>query len=130
MQIAQRHAGTVAGRYIAQGSAGAPCQEILQPLRRGAVIAAAGLKGAGFNLPLPIHATQGTLVWKILRLERHQQRGVGIFAVPGGIAHAVGHHAAFLRGGGHHLSAGAHAEGVGRGAVGQMHIELVVRRGQ
>ena len=63
-------------------------------------------------------------------MQGHQQGGVGIVSVPAGIAHAVGDHAPFLRGGGKDLPAGAHTEGVGAAAVGQVDIETVVRRGQ
>ena len=60
----------------------------------------------------------------------HQQPAVAVLPVPGPSAHAVGHQPSGFGGGGHHLAAGADAEGEGRAAVGQVAGQLVVRRGQ
>jgi hypothetical protein len=55
---------------------------------------------------------------------------VGVALVARILAHAVGHHAARLRGGGHHGAARAHAEAVGRAAVGAVVHQLVVGRAE
>ena len=67
---------------------------------------------------------------EIGRGDADQQGAVGVGAVAGEQAHAVGHHAAGLGRGGHHQPARAHAERVGRAAAGGVKDQLVVGRAQ
>ena len=60
----------------------------------------------------------------------HQQRRVGVAAIPGMVAHAVHRHAPRLGGRGNHLAPRAHAEGVDPPAVRGADVQLVVRRAQ
>ena len=84
-------------------------------------------------LPLLLEAHPGQGVGaegrKVLRTHPHQEAAVDILPVPGPVAHAVGHHLPRGGGGGHHLSPGAHAEGEGGPAGGQVAGQLVVRGG-
>ena len=85
-------------------------------------------------LPLLLEAHPGQGVGaegrKVLRTHPHQEAAVDVLPVPGPVAHAVGHHLPRGGGGGHHLSPGAHAEGEGGPAGGQVAGQLVVRGGQ
>ena len=97
-------------------------------MRRGAV-AATDAVGVFLDLPLPAHPAENAFVGEIGGIHRHQQRRVGVFPVPVGIAHAVGNHPAFLAGRRHHVSSRTHAEGVHRLPVQMLH-QLIIRQGQ
>ena len=86
--------------------------------------------GRLLDFPLPVHAAQHIFPGKILRMEGHKQCRVGIFPAPPGIAHAVGAYAARFRGCRKHIAAGAHAECIGTGAVGQMTAQIIAHRRQ
>ena len=94
------------------------------------VISSPQFKGQPFVFPLELHARQHVLPAEIFGFDIAQQRSVGVFAVAGKFAHAIGHYAALLRGRRHHAPAGAHAEGVRRPSRGQVAGELVIRRSQ
>jgi len=83
------------------------------------------LISGGFQIPLEGNARQRAIPAEILRADVHQQRAVDVLFVTGKFAHAVGHHPVFLRRGGHHLSAGADAEGEHAPAIGQMAAQLI-----
>ena len=123
-------AGPVGGRHIPQGFGGPPRQEVAHSL--GGCPEAAASQGEGGLLPpaLELHPGQGVRGAEVGGLHPHQKAAVDVGSVPGAQAHAVGHQPALLRGGGHHLPAGAHAEGEGAAAAGQVTGQLVVRRRQ
>ena len=91
------------------------------------VILSAQAEGCALPLLLEAHAGQHIFSGEILRAYAHQQSSVDIGSVPGAQAHAVGDHAAPLRSGRHHLSAGTDAEGKGRAAIWQMAGQLIIR---
>ena len=101
------------------------CQKILYPLTGGAVVAAAQGEGGVLQLPLEPDAGQGMVVREVGGGDVHQQRAIDVLPVAGVLAHAVGDHAPRFRRGGHHLSAGADAEGKGAASVGQVAGQLV-----
>ena len=96
VQVAPRHAGAVRRLHAARAGARAPGEKVARQLRGGVVIAAAARKGALLDAALPVHAAEGAFVREVLRPQRHEHGGVGIFPVAAGIAHAVGAHAALL----------------------------------
>ena len=77
-------------------------------------------------MPLEAHAGKRILAAEIVRLHAHEERAVGVFAIAGKGAHAIGHHAARLAGRRDDIAARAHAEGVRTAPVGQAHAQLVV----
>ena len=83
------------------------------------------LISGGFQIPLEGDTRQGVVPAEILRGDVHQQRAVDVLFVTGKFAHAVGHHPMLLRRGGHHLSAGADAEGEHPPSVGQMAAQFI-----
>ena len=66
----------------------------------------------------------------VLRRDADHDAGIGVALVARILAHAVGHHALRLRGGGHHGAAGTHAEAVDRAAVLRVVHQLVVGRAE
>ena len=121
VQVGIRHAGPVAGRHAARRRGGTAQQEVLHPLAGRAVVPAAQGIGRLLDLPLEPDARQRIVPAAVI-LRRHvdQQRAVDVLLITGILAHAVGDHAARLRSGGHHLPAGADAEGKGTAAIVQM----------
>ena len=77
-------------------------QKIAHGLRRRVVISSPQFKGQPFVFPLELHARQHVLPAEIFGFDIAQQRSVGVFAVAGKLAHAIGHHAAIHRGRRHH----------------------------
>ena len=68
------------------------------------------------------------LAAEILRPDAHEQRAVGVYAVAGVIAHAVGDDAVGFAGRGDDRAARAHAERVDAAAARQVQRQLVIRR--
>ena len=128
MQVAPVYAGAIGGDHGCRTGAGSACQKVPYGLGWGSV-AAADPVGIFLHLPLPLHSPKGARIGEVRRIQCHQQRGVGIFSIPVGIAHAVGHHPTLLRGRSHHEAPGTHTEGIYRLGI-QMLRQLIVRRGQ
>ena len=106
-------------------------QEILQPLRRCGVTAPSKPEGALLQLPLQSNPRQripgeAFKRCQVIGVQSHNQTAVGVALVAGVLAHAIGHHPAFLRGGTHHKSSGTHAEAVDAAAVFSMVNQLVL----
>ena len=130
VQGAPGHPGAVSGRY-GPGTMGGPGgQKIPHGLGGSAVVPAAQGEGGLLPAALEGHTRQGMVGAEVLRPHPHQEAAVDVLAVSGPVTHAVGHKPPLLRGGGHHLAAGTHAEGEGRPARGQMAGELIVGGGQ
>ena len=137
-----RHAAQVpghtrrGGRWAARAPkpwTGTPGQEVPHPLGRGADTARRPCWKAGRSISRWHSAPRpgGRVGAEIPGRDGDQQGGVGICAVPGAVAHAVGDHAALLRGGGHHLC----RRGTCRRCrpprpLARWHGQLVVRRAQ
>ena len=119
-KIPPGHPGTVAGNHPSRPGGGTVQQEVLHPLGRGEVPPAAGAERRVLQPALEGDTRQRAFSAKVLRRDAHQQGAVDVFPVPGKFAHAVGNHPPCLRRGGHHLTAGADAEGEDTPAVGQM----------
>ena len=130
VQTRPLHAGVVARAHRAAMDGRATGEEVAHGLGGRGVVAAARGEGRLLPFSLEAHAGQRVVAAEVLGRDGDQQRRVGVFAVAGEIAHAVDRHAALLAGRGYHRAAGAHAEGVGSAAVGQMDAQLVVRRAQ
>ena len=130
VQIAQGYTGTIGRRNCTKLGAGTVGQEIADQLTGRVIVLTACTECGGFNFALPIHAAQRTFVGEVLRMEGNQQCCIGVFSVPGHITHAVGAKATFLRCSGDHMAAGTHTEGIGRTAVIQLNIQLVIGSGQ
>ncbi len=113
VQITQGDAGPVGGMYRPQCCCGTARQKIRHQLCRGMVVAAPGPEGGLLQLTLPVHPAQYRTVGKLFRRKRDKQCGIGVFSIAGGVAHAIGDHAAGLRGRRHHITARTHAEGIG-----------------
>ena len=82
------------------------------------------------NLSLIIHSRQRMLRGEVHRVNTHEQRRVGILAVPGQGAHAVDDHAALFAGGGHHRAPRAHTKGIRPSLVQTVAAKLVIRSPQ
>ena len=130
MEITEGHTGLVGGRDAAQFCAGPFLQEVSHQLAGSVIIGASGLEGCFLDLPLPVHTAQCGFVREVGRVQGDQQGGIGIFAVPGYVAHAVGAEAAFLGCRRYHMTAGTHAEGISGISVRQFYVELVIGGGQ
>ena len=72
----------------------------------------------------------GWVIIKVAAVHADHHRRVGVFAVAGMQAHAVGDHSVFLAGGGTNRTAGAHAEGVHAPPAADMLAELVLAHRQ
>ena len=119
-QVGPGDAGAVAGLDPAGARGGAAGQEVLHPLGRSPVVSAAQGEGGLLQTALEGNARQGIVAAEILRRDVDQQGTVDVGAVPGKFAHAVGDHPSGLGSGGHHLAAGADAEGEGGAATRQV----------
>ena len=128
VQRTEFDAGAVRRRDAARLLRRSVGQKIAHELRRRVIISAARAKRRLLQLPLPVHAAERRFFRKILRIQRHKERRVGVFPITRRVRHAVCHKPARLRRGRDDLPAGAHAERVGGAARGQMHIQLVIRR--
>ena len=125
MQIGAGHARGVAGVHRAVAGACPAEKKILHPLAGSQIPTAPCLKGLFLQPALKGNACKRVAAAKILRGDIYQQCAVDVFPAPGIFAHAVGDGPALLRRGGHHLSAGADAEGESAAAIGQMAGQLV-----
>ncbi len=125
-QIAQAHARFVGGLDIAERGRWYAANEVADQLRGCAVIAATQLISARFQALLQLHAGQRVAGEILLRVDAYHDARVGIAFVARVLAHAIGHHAAWLGGGGNHGTAGAHAEAVDRTAILGVIHQLVV----
>ena len=100
-------------------------QKVADALGRGAVGFADQLERPLLPFALEAHAGERVVSGKVRGRDGDEQGAVGVFAIAGEGAHAVGDHAACFRGRRHHRAAGTHAEGVGGAAVGQVGAEAV-----
>ena len=125
MEVRPGDAGAVAGPHPARTDRRTAGQKVLHPLGGGPIASSAQAVGHVLQVPLEGDARQGALAAEVLRRDVYQQGAVDVFLIPGELAHAVGDHPVLLRGGGHHLSAGADAEGERRPPVGEMAGQLV-----
>ena len=123
-------AGAVGGRDVARARRGDALQKVADALGRGAVIPARQLERPLLPFPLEAHAGERVVSGEVRGRDGDEQGAVGVFAIAGEGAHAVGDHAARFRGRRHHRAARAHAERVGGAAVGQVGAEAVLRRRQ
>ena len=103
--------------------------KVFQPLGRGAV-AFYVFKGFLLQRTLEIHPRQGMVGAVVGRGDAHQKGAVGVLARPRVVAHAVGHDAALLAGGGDDLAARAHTKGVNAPPCVGVHRELIVGGGE
>ena len=83
----------------------------------------------GFQLALKFNASQRA-AGVVRRRYAHHDAGIGVALIARVLAHAVGHHPAWLRCGGHHRAAGAHAKAVNAATIGRMVHQLIVSRAQ
>ena len=112
-QVGGGHAAVVGRFHAADVQLAFALQKAPDVLGRGGVRPGrtACRVGLCFQLPLERDGLPG-VVCKVGAVHAHHHGGVCIFAAAGVVAHAVGHHTAFLTGRGHHLPTGAHAEGI------------------
>ena len=99
-------------------------------LRRSLVGFAAQFKSGTFQFSLEVHARQRACA-EIRGVHGDHHRRVGVDAVAGKVAHAVGDDGVFLGGGRHYHAAGAHTEGVNSAAVHAMgQLIFALRQGR
>ena len=128
-QVRPGNTGAVGRLHTAGAGTGPVVEKISHQLGRSQIATAACIVGCPFDFPLPVHTRQGAVPQEILRIYCYQQGRVGILSVPVRIAHAVGDHPAPFGSRRHHITAGAHAEGVHTLFIQMLH-QLIVRRGQ
>ena len=76
-----------------------------------------------------MHTAQNALIRKIVGMDGNQQGSIGISPCPVRITHAIGDHTTVFGSGCHHITAGAHTEGIHR-AILQMLHQFIICRGQ
>src|SRR6185369_10058381 len=119
------HSGPVGRQDGTEGGGGAAGEEVSDELAGGVVGAASQLEG--FFLPVALKLDTGQRAsGVVVGRDADDDAGVGVPFVAGVLAHAVGDHAAGLRGRRDHGASGAHAEAVDRAAVAAVVDELVV----
>ena len=136
-QVGEVHTRLVRRLHAAQRGGRTGSQKVTDQLARRFVSTAAQRVGLGLKLALKSNARQrmhrlagNRAFYKISRCNAHHDAGIGIALVARILAHAVGHHAADFRGGGHHRAARAHAKTVDAAAIGSVVHQLVVGRAQ
>ena len=130
MQIKPSYTGLVAGSDGSGAGACLACKKVSNQLGRCVVVAASLDEGQFFNFSLPVHTGQHTAAGEVFNIQGDKQGCVCVSAVAARIAHAVGDNCLVFRCSCNNMAAGAHAEAVCAGAIGQVNIERVVRCGQ